>query len=138
MKQRTRNPVLLELTIIVLFFAVSCGVLAQVIGSVSSANRESELLSIGSLVITAAAENARATAGELDYDEAGEATYTLLFDSGGRAVDDVDQAALKTELCLAREHLGNGFYYAITVSVLEPDGTPVCSLGTGVYERGEG
>ncbi len=113
-KRGAFSPVLWELTIVILFFALSASIVVQLIAAAGSISKESEYHSRALLAIETVAEQTKADPeGDGAFDERNAREFTV------ESAPD-----LRVDCVVTRDiSPGNGTLYSIELSVTSGDGT---------------
>ena len=127
-KLRTRgSPVLLEILLVTLLFALTAGVTVRLVTQAYLSSRETARLDRAWLAMQDACEQAKAAlrAGEEARD------YTLWFD--GDFLPAAEGAEYQVQVAFALEPGRAGTYYAIALRALDGEGALLAALDGGVY-----
>lgn len=125
---RTRgSPVLLEILLVTLLFALAAGVTVRLVVQAYLSSRETARLDRAWVVMQDACEEAKASlrAREPAQD------YTLWFD--GDFLPAAEGAEYQVQVAFAPEPGQAGTYYAIALRALDGEGTLLGALDGGVY-----
>lgn len=127
-KRGSISPVLLELAVVILFFALSASVVLRLFAAASDVSRESACRSRALLALESVAERVKA-------DPEGDGA----FDGGGvRTFTQQIEADLLVRGVVTRDESNSaGVFYGIDLSVTAPDGT-VYTLSAARYVSGGG
>ncbi len=124
-KRAAFSPALLELVIVILFFALSTSVVVQLFAKASDVSKESAYHSRALLALETTAEETKADPeGDGSFDE-----------NGVRAVSKAFADDLTVTGTVTREPTDAGMIYEIDLSVNSADGT-VYTLGAARYVAG--
>ena len=113
-KHGSFSPVLIELAIVILFFALSTGIVVQLIAAASRISNESAFHSRALLAMETAAEETKADPeGDGAFDESGVRTFETVVS------DEITVQGVVTK----DDSPEHGTLYTIELSVLSKDGT---------------
>lgn len=124
-KRATFHPVLLELIVSILFFALAMSVVVRLLAAADETSRMSELTGRALIAMESVAEEWKADPAGGDFDENGERRFTA------RADGDIELSVL-----VRREAGGAGALYTIEIRA-ESGGTPLGAISTARYVSGE-
>ena len=127
-KRGSISPVLLELSVVILFFALSASVVLRLFAAASDVSRESAYRSRALLALESVAERVKADPeGDGAFDERGARTFTEQVE------DDLTVRGVVTR----DESSEAGVFYDIDLGVTGPDGT-IYTLLAARYVSGGG
>ena len=123
------HPMLLEMLLAMLFFALSAAVIVQLIAGAYTVSRKSARQSLAILALQDQCEAAKAA---LLSGEGPAGTETLWYDGDFEPAGQ-DGAAYRVDLTVTPEKTGAGTYYGLDLTAATAAGETLTTLRGGVY-----